>query len=143
MPLIRLDDGDYLNTNSIVKFRRLRNNHFKFLDVNGGEHTGSTHPEDEPHDAFFQVIPAAAGYTAIFDEGGGTRYYRPVVGWRVCPGGNFALTEGSQDPEYGYVAIIAPDGSVFDIEGARFESLKEWGEAFEEEQQLATERAAA
>jgi hypothetical protein len=134
MALIRTENGEYLNSENIIKFRRLRGNHYQFLDVDGGEHLHETH---EPEEKFFQVIPAAAGYTAITDVGDGYFAYSPIIGWRICPGGNYALTEGSQDAEYGYEAIIAPDGTVFDGEGNKFGSLSAWQESVKDEQKAA------
>ncbi|MBZ9980417.1 hypothetical protein LB521_04550 [Mesorhizobium sp. BR-1-1-8] len=134
MALIRLDDGDYLNSENVVKFRRLRGDSYKFLDVSGGEHIGTTY---EPDVKFFQVIPAAAGYTAIYVEDDGTLSSRVVVAWRICPGGNYAVVEGSDTDEYGYSAICQPGGSVIDTEGNPFKDLASYKAAASSEREVA------
>lgn len=127
MSLIRLDDGNYLNTENLVKFTKLRGDAHKFLDVNGGEHIGTA---CDPEEKFWPVIPAAAGYVAIFKDEEGYQSTKIVIGWRLCPGGNYAITEGFDcDDAYGYSAIRQPDGSVIDFEGNAFETLVTYRES--------------
>jgi hypothetical protein len=39
--------------------------------------------------------------------------------------------------EYGYESIIAPDGTVFDIEGNKFENLGAWRKEVDDERKAA------
>lgn len=120
MSLIRLEDGDLINTQNVVKLTKLRGKNYKFLDTNGEVHIGETH---EPEEKFWPILPAAAGYVAIYPEDDGSIRLRTVIGWRVCPGGNFALVEGSELNDYEYQAIRQPDGSVIDFDGNIFGSI--------------------
>ncbi|MER9883119.1 hypothetical protein [Mesorhizobium sp. M0118] len=126
MSLIQLEDGDLINTDNVIKFTKLRGDIYKFLDVNGGEHVGTA---NWPEEKFWPVLPAAAGYMAIFSDDEGSLRCRTVVGWRVCPGGNFAIVEGGETGEYTYSAILQPDGSVIDIDGNVFGGIDAFIEA--------------
>lgn len=146
MALIKMDDGNYLNSNCIIKFRRLRDNTFKFLDVNGGEHVGAPNLDDQPFEAFFPIVPAAAGYSVIStDVVNGERIYtfNPVVAWRLAPGGNYPLAAGGNyNEDDGYAAIKSPSGEVIDVDGNCFKSVDEFKALVAEEDEGRIAKAA-
>ncbi|MEI8446509.1 hypothetical protein [Mesorhizobium sp. CCNWLY176] len=132
MSTITLDDGDVLNTAHVVKLTKLRNGEYKFLMTDGSIATGRT---NEPESKIWPIVPAAAGYRGIVtDVIGGVRFFeeRAVVGWRVCPGGNYAILEGRSTDE-GYAAIQQPCGAVIDCDGNRFANLDEFEATVAEE----------
>ncbi|NGN43489.1 hypothetical protein G6N74_20670 [Mesorhizobium sp. CGMCC 1.15528] len=132
MSTITLDDGDVLNTAHVVKLTKLRNGEYKFLMTDGSIATGRT---NEPESKIWPIVPAAAGYRGIITDVIDREHFfeeRAVIGWRICPGGNYALLEG-RSTEEGYAAIQEPNGLVTDCDGNRFCNIQAFKAAVADE----------
>lgn len=134
MPTITLKDGRSIPSEQVVMFQTLPNT-TEFLLSNGNTISGA--PWSEPEGAFFPIIPAAAGHSAIFSRLGsdGKLYYtkRSIVGWKVCKSGNYPMFVGWVDDETGYDATIDPTGTVTDSDGNQWPDYEAWRVEYEEE----------
>ncbi|MBZ9873474.1 hypothetical protein LB542_21825 [Mesorhizobium sp. BR1-1-9] len=125
MPLIALDNGDTLNCDHVVKFTTLHDGRYQFGMTDGSMHCGHV---DNPEEAFFPLVPAAPGFrTIVTDVVDGERTWEvhAVVAWRICPSGNFAISEGMRIDD-SYAALIEPDGSVIDFNGYQYDNFDEY-----------------
>lgn len=126
MPLIQLEDGRKLNSENVILFRPQRSGAYDFCLSNGAEISGFV---DDPEMAFFPIVPAAGGFRTVEkDIVNGERIYtfKPVVAWRLCPGGNYPIVAGRAEEEDDWVAIVDPSGGVIDVEGNSFSSLDDF-----------------
>ncbi len=132
MPLITFKDGRSIQSEHVVMFQE-HTHATQFLLSNGTTISGE--PWSEPEEAFFPIIPAAAGHSAIFSRLGsdGKMYYtkRAVVGWKVCKSGNYPMFAGSIEDDTGYEATIDTTGTVTDSDGNQWPDYEAWRAEYE------------
>ncbi|QDC00355.1 hypothetical protein [Mesorhizobium sp. 8] len=143
MPLIQLEDGRKLNSENVILFRPQKSGAYEFCLSGNVTISGFV---DDPEMAFFPIVPAAVGFRTVEkDIVNGERIYtfKPVVAWRLCPGGNYPLAAGGNySEEDGYAAIECPSGEIIDVDGNRFESVEEFKAMVAEEDEDRNSKAA-